>query len=112
MVGVGWYLDVFGSDSHVLVWVFEVFFEKNHKKKGNGNLGKTGPFAATKGTLASTKCFAAVKGCLATAMPKGQKRPPYVRQGVALLRQGEGTVHRGKKFRILFRKPRIRTSIV
>ena len=23
MVGLGWYLDVMGSDSHVLVWVFE-----------------------------------------------------------------------------------------
>ena len=53
MVGLGWYLDVIGSESHVLVWVLRIFFffEKNHKKKENGNLGKTGPFAAVKGCL-------------------------------------------------------------
>ena len=55
MVSLGWYLDVFGSESHVLVWVFEDFFEKNRKKKENGNLGKAGPFVVAKGCLATTK---------------------------------------------------------
>ena len=26
MVGLGWYLNVFGSEPHVLVWVFEDFW--------------------------------------------------------------------------------------
>ena len=89
MVGLGWYLDVFGSESHVLVWVFEDFFEKNRKKKENGNLGKTGPFAAVKGTLA------AAKGCLTA-----EKAPPRLRCSVAvlcrsaaMLRCGIDTVH-------------------
>ena len=56
--------------------------------------------------------FAAVKGYLVAARPKGQKRPPQVRQGVALLRRGEVTVHRGKIFGFLFQKPRIRALIV
>ena len=72
--------------------------EKNRKKKEKGNLGKTGPFAAVKGTLAVAKCFATAKGCLTVARSKGKKRPPRVRQGVALLRRGEVTVHSGPKF--------------
>ena len=47
MVGLGWCLDVMGSDSHVLVWVFEDFGEKSQKEE-NGKLGKMGPFAAAK----------------------------------------------------------------
>ena len=84
MVGLGWYLDVFGSECHVLVWVFEDFvFEKNSKKKENRDLGKTGAFAAVKGTLAAakgtlaaTKSFAAAKGYLAAARPRAKKAPP------------------------------------
>ena len=76
IVGLGWYLDVFKSESHVLVWVFEDFFEKNRKKKENGNLGKMGPFAVAKGTLAAAKSFAASKGCLIAAKSKDQKGLP------------------------------------
>ena len=75
MVSLGWYLDVFGSESHVLVWVFE----KNLKKKENGNLGKTGTFAAAKGTFVAAKSFVATKGCLAAARPRARKAPPGVR---------------------------------
>ena len=32
MVGLGWYLDVFGSESHILVWVFEDFLRKSQKE--------------------------------------------------------------------------------
>ena len=73
MVGLGWYLDVFLSESHVLVWDFDdFFFDKNRKKKENGNLGKTGPLAAS-------------MGCLAVARPRTKMPtpPPQVLQGVA-----------------------------
>ena len=48
MVGLGWYLDVFGSESHVLVWVFEDFFVKNSKNKEEGKLGRPRALAAAK----------------------------------------------------------------
>ena len=82
------------------------------------NWEKTGPFATAKGTLVAAKYFTAAKGCLAAARPKGHKRPPQVCKGVALLcpgkvlRRSEVTIQRGKKFRILFQKPRIHTPIV
>ena len=119
MVGLGWYLDVFGSESQVLVWVFEDFFEKNLKKKENGNLGKTGPFAAATGTLA------AAKGCLAAAKSKGQKglpsgsprRSPAMPRRSASPQRSSATSWRRhcsheKIFEFLFRKSRMCTLIV
>ena len=62
MVGLGWYLDVMGSDSHVLVWVFEDFGAKSQKEE-KGKPGKIGPFVTAK-----------------VASPwrsRGPKRPPH-----------------------------------
>ena len=53
MVGLGWYLDVIGSDSHVLVLVFEDFWRKITKRGRLEIWANTGPFAAAKGTLAA-----------------------------------------------------------
>ena len=48
------------------------------------------------------------EGCLAATRPRAKKATPWVRCSVAVLRRnealrrGEGTVHRGKNFWILF----------
>ena len=77
MVGLGWYLDVIGSDSHVLVRFLRIFGEKSQKEGNLENWAKkTGPFAAAKGTLALATSFVTAKGCLAAARPKGQKGHP------------------------------------
>ena len=89
MVGLGWYLDVFGSESHVLVWVFENFFEKNRKKKENGNLDKMGPFAVAKGTLTVAKGTLAAVKSFAEARPRAKKATPRVHCSVAVLRRNE-----------------------
>ena len=84
---------------------------KNRKNKEEGKMGRPRAFAAAKNTFATAKPFAAAKGYFAAAKQNGQNGHPQVRCSEAL-RRGEGTIHRGKKFRILFQKPRIRTSIV
>ena len=83
-----------------IVWLeFLRVLEKKRKRRNQENLALMGLFVAAKGTLAPAKCFAAAKGCLAAVRPKGQKRAPRVRQGVALLCRGkvlsvdEDTVH-------------------
>ena len=48
MVGLGWYLDVIGSDSYVLVWVFEDFGENRKSAKRRKTGQKSGPFAAAR----------------------------------------------------------------
>ena len=53
MVGLGWYLDVIGSDSHVLVWVSENFGENCKSAKNRKTGQKLGPFATGKGTFAA-----------------------------------------------------------
>ena len=58
------------------------------------------------------------EGCLATAKSRAKMATPRVCCSIAVLRRsealhrGEGTVHRGKNFRILFQKPHIRAAIV
>ena len=43
MVGLGLYLDVFGSESHVLVWVLRIFWRKIAKRNKEGKTGQIGP---------------------------------------------------------------------
>ena len=82
-----------------------MIFGENRKMSKEEKLGKNRAFAAAKGTFAVVKSFAAAKS-------RAKMATPRVRCSVAVLRRGEGTVHRGKNFRILFRKPRICTPIV
>ena len=58
MVGLGLYLDVFGSESHVLVWVLRNFWRKIAKRSKEGKLGKSG--------------LRRNEGCLATAKPRAK----------------------------------------
>ena len=58
MVGLGWYLDVFGSDSHVLVLIFGEFWRKSENEQGGKKLGKNRAFIAAKGTFVVVKSFA------------------------------------------------------
>ena len=65
----------------------------------------------------TNQAFAAAK-CFTAERPKAKLGPPQLRCSVAVLRRIEAlrhdevTVHRGKNFWILFRKPHIRTPIV
>ena len=65
MVGLGLYLDVFGSESHVLVWVLRIFLEKKIAKRSKeGKLGKSG--------LRRSEVLHHSKGCLAAARPNAK----------------------------------------
>ena len=90
-----------------------MIFSENHKKEQREKLGKNGPLRHSEGHPRRGEnkgCLAAAKGCLTAARLKGQKRPPRVPQGVALLCRGEvlhhdeGTVHKGKNFWIFVPK--------
>ena len=94
MFGLGWYLDVTGSDSHILVEFLRIFEEKSQKKENWASSLRHG------------------EGCPIVAKQDGKKCHPWVHCSEATLHRAEGTVHRGINFRILFRKPRIRTPIV
>ena len=89
MVGLGLYLDVFGSESHVFVWVLRNFWRKIAKMSKEGKLGKLGLRRSV--------------GCLSAAKPRAKMATPWVRCSVAVLRhsevlrRGEGTVQKGKK---------------
>ena len=72
-----------GEFSIICFEFLRIFLRKIAKKKENGNLGKTCPFAAA-------------KGCLAAARPRAKKATPRVRCSIAVLRRDEDTVHRGK----------------
>ena len=56
MFGLGWYLDVVGSDSHVLVEFLRVFEEKLRRGKT-----KVGLLCRSEGTHAAAKLFTAAK---------------------------------------------------
>ena len=77
MVGLGWYLDVIGSDSHVLVWVFGDIGEKSQKEE-NWESGQNGPLCRS-------------EGCLAPMRLRAKKATPRVRCSVALLRYSESS---------------------
>ena len=107
MVALGWYLDVLGSVSHVLVRVFGEFLRKTTKRSKEGKPGKSG-LHRSEGHLCRGKVLHRSEGCLAATRPKAKLATLRVHCNVAVLRRsevlrhGEGTVHRGKKFRILF----------
>ena len=88
MVGLGWYLDVLGSESHVFVFVFRGFLKKN-RERGKTRIGPSPRRSrmAKKTTLRFT-----------VAKP--------------VLRRGEDTIQNGPKFLFCFRKSCIRSLIV
>ena len=106
----GWFRMVFGC-----LWEcfpcfslgFEDFWKKIAKMQEEEKTGH-GPLRRGEGGEVLRRS----KGCLAPARPRAKKATPRVHCSVAVLRRWEGTVHRGKNIRILFQKPRIRTSIV
>ena len=86
MFGLGWYLDVIGSDSHILVEFLRIFEEKSQKRKT-----RVGLLHRSEGTHAVAKLFVAAK-------QNSQNGHPRVRCSEKVLRRGEGTVHIGKIF--------------
>ena len=99
MVGLGWYLDVIGSDYHVLFWVLRIFGEKSQKEE-NWKSGQKGLLHRSVGTHVTAwdaspwRGQGAQKGtpqlCHGVAL---LRRYGGLRRNVAVLRRGVATVH-------------------
>ena len=94
MVGLGWYLDVIGSDSHDVFLVLIIFGEKSQKGKNQTNWASRAPLLQRRAP--SPRCSPTPqRGLPRRDEAKGPENPPppppppRVCQGVALLRQGE-----------------------
>ena len=96
MFGLGWYLDVIGSDSHVLVEFLRIFEEKLQRGKTRVRL-----LRRSEGSHAASKVFSAVK-LFAAGKQNGQNGHPRVRCNEAVLRRCEDTVHSEEIFGFLF----------
>ena len=75
MVGLGWYLDVFRSESHVLVWVLKIFGEKS-QKEGKGESGQNGPLRRSEGHPCCGEVLRHSKGLPYHGEVEGQKKAP------------------------------------
>ena len=92
MVGLGGYLDVIGSVSLPFVLSFGVIFGENKKSKHEkiGNFGLYGPLRRSEGHPHCGEVLRRSEGLPHRGEAEGlEKAPPRVRQGVALLSQGE-----------------------
>ena len=102
----------------IICYGFLSDFWRKTQKGSKGKIGQKSGLRRSKGNLCRGEVLRHNKGCLAAARPKGQTRNPQVRCSEAVLfrsevfHRGNGPIHKGKKFWILFRKPRIHTPIV